>query len=258
MDWEFTSLNISYDDCRYTNRAWSGFHFVGANKKLQEELLIPENTAKLMGYRDLEGQNEDKLRRSLLELERRHGTGRPETLETQEKLACLMLCQKRWKPAEDIIKKLLDASRQCYGNRHEDTAWAARLLGDAVLGQLQWMRAERLYQNAYDLLSSILGPESPRTLSCLAAIANNLSMQSRHREASILSLRLFQSTLKLFGQSHPLTVVRAAKLAESYFHSGQSDKAEALFVQVLSAHAMRLSRRMNSDNAEIVQVAWYQ
>lgn len=173
-----------------------GDFFNGVSKPLPEVLTVQAepllrsqtiNAPTLsVGFRYRQ-EDEDRLRRELSSLETRYGKDHPETLPTLSSLAVVLVDQGRLKSAEEMIQRVIIASRKWKGDSDINTLKASIHLGDIWGRQGQYVKAEKILRRTWESLRDIHGHEHRYTLNAMRSLAVSIESQWRLKEAKRFS-----------------------------------------------------------------------
>ena len=94
-------------------------------------------------------------------------------------MALALVCQGRFKEAEESYRRVLDLRLSVVGKRHPDTMFSMHSLAEVCARRGQYDEAERLYREALALSGSILGKRHAFTLKCLIGLALTLKKRTR-------------------------------------------------------------------------------
>jgi tetratricopeptide (TPR) repeat protein len=161
-------------------------------------------------------------------------------------IAKLLSVEQRWKEAEGLLTKKLEATSRMLGREHPKTlhtmAGPARTYGSQ--GRLQ--EAESLLGQVVEVSSGVLGKENPITLSAMTGLASTYGKQDRLQEAEELSASVIESSSRLLGEEHAGTLSAMARLAWMYLKQGKLKEAEGL----LSKAAEVMSRVLGDEHPQ--------
>ena len=108
------------------------------------------------------------------------------------------------------------------------------------LFQGQWDAAERLQDQAMNLLRNFLGTNHPSTLASMDNLALIYTRQGRWKDAEDLEVQVMEISKTTLGADHPHTLTSLANLASTYRKQGRWEEAETLEVQVIETFKSKL------------------
>ncbi|KAG8703714.1 hypothetical protein FRC09_003995 [Ceratobasidium sp. 395] len=146
----------------------------------------------------------------------------------------------RWKEAEMLEVRVLDAMKQTLGEMHPDTLTSMGYLAKTYRDQGRWDEAEALQVRVVDAMKQTQGELHPKTLTSITNLALTYRNQGRWDEAEALEVRVLDARKKTQGELHPHTLTSMNNLAITYSNQGRLDEAEALRVRVLDASKQSL------------------
>ncbi|KAH6975384.1 hypothetical protein BKA56DRAFT_489658 [Ilyonectria sp. MPI-CAGE-AT-0026] len=97
----------------------------------------------------------------------------------------------------------------------------------------KWKDAEKLGEQAVDILKQVLGEETLGTLASLSNLALTYQKQGRWGQAEKLGLQAVKSQKRILGEEHPHTLTSMSNLSIIYEEQGRWDQAKELGLQVL-------------------------
>ncbi|KAM0691630.1 hypothetical protein Q7P36_007829 [Cladosporium allicinum] len=143
----------------------------------------------------------------------------------------------RWREAEELVVKAMEASRRVVGEEHPSTLSAMANLAATYRNQGRWKEAEELQVKVMEARSRVVGEEHPDTLSAMANLAATYRNQGRWKEAEELEVKVLEASRRVVGEEHPDTLSAMANLAATYWKQGRWKEAEELFVKVMEARS---------------------
>ncbi|KAG8706345.1 hypothetical protein FRC09_002460 [Ceratobasidium sp. 395] len=148
----------------------------------------------------------------------------------------------RWKEEELLEVRVLDTTKQTFGELHPDTLTSMHNLASTYWNQGRWEEAEALQVRVLNAGKQTLGELHPDTLTTMNNLASTYSNQGRWDEAEALGVRVLEARKQTLGELHPDTLTSMANLASTYLDQGRWVEAEALSVQVLDARKQTLGK----------------
>ncbi|WP_026353224.1 tetratricopeptide repeat protein [Solimonas variicoloris] len=97
-----------------------------------------------------------------------------------------------------------------------------------LLEELGRPEADEAYQTALQRYVSVLGADAPATLTLRVSVGGRLAGQGRDQEALAILDPLYADMQRIYGPTHPQTLVTANQLSLALQHLGQVDRAIAL------------------------------
>jgi tetratricopeptide (TPR) repeat protein len=180
------------------------------------------------------------------DLEGELGAKHPDSAESLNNLARLLVEQSKYAEAEPLFRRALTIREEVLGPERPEVA--ASLTNLAALLRRQGMHsdAEPLLLRALAIDEKVLGPDHPEmgtVLSCLALLYKN---QGKYAEAEPLYQRAVEIGEKTLGAEHPDLMARLTDLASLYQVQGKYAEAEPLFRRVLTV----VERAFGPDHPE--------
>jgi len=143
----------------------------------------------------------------------------------------------RWKEAEELQVKVMEASSRALGEEHSDTLTAIANLAATYRKQGRTQKAEKLDVKVMKARSRVLGEEHPETLTAIANLAATYRKQGRWKEAEKLLVKVMDARSRVVGEWHLSTLTAMANLAATYRKQGRTKEAEKLDVKVMEARS---------------------
>ncbi|KAK6430542.1 hypothetical protein LTR95_013305 [Oleoguttula sp. CCFEE 5521] len=141
--------------------------------------------------------------------------------------------QGRWKEAEELEVKVLEASRRVLGAEHVDTLIYMNNLGSTYRIQGRWKEAEELQVKVLEARRRVLGAEHVDTLMSMNNLALTYADQGRWKEAEELEVKALEARRRVLSEEHLDTLISMANLASTYWAQGRWKEAEELQVEGL-------------------------
>jgi len=152
----------------------------------------------------------------------------------------------RWKEAEELQVKVLEARRRVLGEEHPGTIRAMANLAVTYWNQGRWKEAKELEVEVLEARRRVLGEEHPDTISAMANLASTYWNQGRSKEAEELEVKVMEASRRVLGEEHPDTIRAMANLAYTKRDLGQNDVAIDLMTQSATAS----SRVLGDDHPD--------
>jgi tetratricopeptide (TPR) repeat protein len=143
----------------------------------------------------------------------------------------------RWKEAEELQVKVMEARSRVLGVEHPDTLRATASLASTYREQGRWKEAEELEVEVLEARSRVLGEEHPDTLNAMANLGVTYSMQGYEDKAEDLKFKVMKARARVLDEEHPDTLSAMANLAATYWNQGRWKEGEKLFVKVMEARS---------------------
>jgi tetratricopeptide (TPR) repeat protein len=112
-----------------------------------------------------------------------------------------------------------------------DLSRALAQLGEVLLNRNQPAEAERLFREAIELGTAVLGPEHPHILAMLCRLGNSLANQSKTSEAEQIDRRALLAYQRTLGPHHVDTLTALNNLAGDLMAQGKTGEAAAMIEQ---------------------------
>ena len=141
----------------------------------------------------------------------------------------------RWKEAEELQVKVMEARSRVLGEEHPSTLNAMAYLALTYRNQGRWKEAEELFVEVMEARSGVLGEEHIDTLSAMGNLAVTYRGQGRWKEAEELDGKVLEEMSRVLGEEHLHTLTAMTNLASTYWKQGQLKKAEKLDIKAMEA-----------------------
>ncbi|KAK2054792.1 hypothetical protein LY76DRAFT_465820, partial [Colletotrichum caudatum] len=160
-----------------------------------------------------------------------------ETLSATSHLASTFGCQGRWKKAEDIHRRVMEACEKKVGAEDPDhplTLTSMSNLATALLQQDLWEKAERLVWRVVEARERTIGFDHPDTLGSIMNLAEiatwrkRFFYQEKWGEAEVCAAQATGEGKKKNGHVHLETLVNMHLLASTQMHQGRCEDAAEL------------------------------
>jgi tetratricopeptide (TPR) repeat protein len=161
----------------------------------------------------------------------------------------------RWKEAEELLVKVMEARSRVLGEEHLDTLSAIGNLAATYWNQGRWKEAEELLVKVMDVRSRVLGKQHPDTLSAIVNLASTYLTQGRWKEAEELLVKAMEARSRVLGEEHPDTLTTISNLAATYRNQGRWKEAEERDVKVMEASSRVLGKEHPDMLAAIANLA---
>ncbi len=166
--------------------------------------------------------------------------------------------------AEALLKAVLDARLETYGEEHPATLSSLNHLADLYFGIGRIDMVEPLDRRTLEIRRRVLGPDHPDTLRSMNALAATLFNQARYTDAVPLFSEGLEIRRRTLGDSHPDTLTLANNLAAVYLELGRYDEAETLLrevvegrTRVLGAHHDNTAMSVHNLGVTLAQLGRY-
>jgi tetratricopeptide (TPR) repeat protein len=161
----------------------------------------------------------------------------------------------RWKEAEELDVKVMEARSRVVGEEHPDTLTAMVNLAATYWNQGRSKEAEELFVKVMEARSRVLGEEHPSTLTAIANLAATYWNQGRSKEAEELFVKVMEARSRVLGEEHPVALTAMANLAATYRDQGRWKEAEELDVKVMEARSRVLGEEHPDTLTAIANLA---
>ena len=185
---------------------------------------------RLLGDFDVAEQHLDRavrVQRKLL------GDEHLDTLETMHRLIRLYANQSRYKEAEPLAVKVLDARGRLLGEEHVETLKSMQDLAWVYRDQGRYDEAEPLHIENLQMTRRVLGEEHLETSVAMKGLGALYRKQGRFNEAAKLLAETLEIDRRVRGEEYPSTLATMHHLALVYRDQRQYKDAEALFREML-------------------------
>lgn len=146
----------------------------------------------------------------------------------------------KWRAAEELVVKVIEASSRVLGEEHPDTISAMANLATTYCSQGRWKEAEELDVKVLVSSSRVLGEDHPDTITAMDNLAATYGSQGRSKESEELETEVMEARMRVLGYEHTDTITAMANLAATYWLQGRWKETEGLDVKVLEARTIAL------------------
>ena len=153
------------------------------------------------------------FRRALEARERVLGPEHPDTLNSVNNLASLLLRKGDYAGADPLVRRALEARERVLGPEHPDTLSSVDNLAVLLSSKGDYAGADPLVRRALEARERVLGPEHPDTLSSVNNLAVLLERKGDYVGADPLYRRALEARERVLGLEHPSTLNSVNKLA---------------------------------------------
>ncbi len=175
----------------------------------------------------------ERLARQLVELQRRHGAARRETLQAIDLLIHVLLRSGTFDEAKELGLVHLAVARRSLGGDDPLTLSLLNRLSWALAGRGDLELAEELGREAVDRLIQVVGEDHPDTLEAMENLAVTLQYRDRSAEATALLRRVLEASRRVYGEEHPKTLGVIGNLAGFLTQQGAHAEAEEVGRELL-------------------------
>jgi tetratricopeptide (TPR) repeat protein len=162
----------------------------------------------------------------------------------------------RWKEAEELQVKVMEARLRVLGEEHPDTLRAMGDLASTYWKQGRSKEAEELEVKVMEARSRVLGEEHPGTLTSMSNLATTYMKQGRWKEAEELQVKVVEASSRVQGEEHPDTLRAMGNLASTYRNQGRWKVVEELQVKVMEASSRVLGEEHPDTLMAMVDLAY--
>lgn len=173
------------------------------------------------------------FRDSLKSRTRLLGNDHPDTLETANWLAIVVLEQGRLDEVEVMDADILERRRRVLGDRHPDTLKSIHNLAVYYWFSSRLAEAEPYFREALEASREVLGNEDIFTLLVAMNYGAVLTEMGRYDQAQVLLDEAAETQTRVHGIEHPQSLQALERLANLYLYLQRFDEAESLFEKVL-------------------------
>ncbi|KAJ5660387.1 hypothetical protein N7507_006838 [Penicillium longicatenatum] len=114
--------------------------------------------------------------------------------------------QGRYKEAEAMHQRALEAREKVLGHEHPDTLTSVSNLGSVLDSQGRYEEAEAMHQRALEGCEKVLRRDHPDTLTSVSSLGSVLDRQGKYEEAEAMHRRALAGYGEVFGREHPFTL----------------------------------------------------
>jgi serine/threonine protein kinase/Tfp pilus assembly protein PilF len=161
------------------------------------------------------------------------GDDAPETRDSINRLATLLLLEGEVAEADPLIRETLAHDRAELGDEHPATLHAIHALAYLLHARGELAEAEPLYREALAGQRVKLGAKDPDTLGSINDLARLLQGQGNFAEAEPLFREALASRRTQLGNEHPDTIISKNNLANLLQDEGKLGEAEPLYREAL-------------------------
>jgi non-specific serine/threonine protein kinase/serine/threonine-protein kinase len=161
------------------------------------------------------------------------GDDAPETRDSINRLATLLLVEGELAAADPLIRETLAHDRAELGDEHPETLLAVHALAYLLQARGDLAEAEPLYREALAGQRLKLGAKDPDTLRSINDLARLLQGQGNFAEAEALFREALASRRTLLGNEDSDTIISKNNLANLLQDEGKLDEAEPLYREAL-------------------------
>lgn len=190
------------------------------------------------------------LRRTYDYLRSHRGEENPETMKRLAELTECLVSAEDFASARPFLEHRLKLSERMFGPDHEHVLNTGYLLAKVHLHQGERMLAEAFLRKTQEGFERTLGPDHPKTAASLYSLFEHLSEDPDPASAGPLGEKLFSTSTKLYGYSHPLTI-SAAKLVAEFYMRRQNYAAAAALLRRATAAFPTTRAPMNLEHARL-------
>lgn len=179
---------------------------------------------------------ESRLRMELASCRTRQNDDHPECLDCMNGLARVLHEQGKYAEAENLLRKVLKTRVAKMGediSKYE----TQRRLAATLVAQGQTLEAERLYRQAVQGLSGMLGNAHVDALVCQRGLASVLHRNGKLQEAEVAYKRAYTGFKTRLGLKHSKTLAALEGLAAVLKEAGKSEDAELLYQKLTTVLA---------------------
>ena len=150
----------------------------------------------------LTSKAEPLLRRALETRQRILGPRHPDTLQSQQDLAVVVLAQSHYPEAEKLCRETMESRRQVLGPEHHDTVDSMVQLARTLGFESRYDEAEKLNHEALEVLRR-KWPQDTLTATALSLQADTLTHQEKYPEAEKVAREALEINRRVLGPDHP-------------------------------------------------------
>ncbi|KAI6763923.1 hypothetical protein HG530_007712 [Fusarium avenaceum] len=194
-------------------------------------------------YREID---EERLWEELSVAETSHGASDHQSSGILFNLAKVLLAQGRYKSAEEVIRRCLNAFPA--PSRHQSVQWleAMDLLGRILSFQGLFPQALQLQQRILQLKKTIFGEGHLSTLVTMLNLSATYIDQMELEEAEMFVTQAIEILLRTQGEEYPETIIAMCDLTLIHNLQGRFDEAEKLGLSVI-ARGMKVFGEQHPD-----------
>ncbi len=206
---------------------------------------LPYFLNEMAGFHFDSGRYEDAeplLHHALEVRERVLGKEHPDTMDSVNNLALLLMINGDYKGAEPLFRSGLEVCELVLGKEHPDTLTSMNNLASLLdkIGDTEG--AEPLLRHALEARERVLGKEHPDTLTSMNNLALMLESKGDYRGAEQLLHHALEACERVLGKEHPNTLAIVHNFAWLLKRKGDYKGAEPLFRRALDARERVLGK----------------
>lgn len=154
---------------------------------------------------------EKHLRRAVALSRAVHGNDHANTVVAIENLAGVCRFTGKLEEAMELHKEVLSFRGQMPSDYEQELHDLTQVNNQAtlLLKSHQLQEGERLFREAVDRATELLGEEHPTTTIAIANLGSVLNQQNRLEDAEPYYLKSYENTRRQFGDEHPMTITMA-------------------------------------------------
>jgi serine/threonine protein kinase len=184
------------------------------------------------------------FRADTLRLQAEHGWRIAEVARKAE----LRFRQRRYKEAEPLFTKVLEAHLSVLGEEHPETLISMSNLGLVCYEQEKYDKAKSLFEKALELAQNVLDEEHPEIVGCMSNLASVNLKLGLYDEAEPLFTKAVYIRRRVLGKDAFETGYSMGFLSLVYYLQGRFSEAEALHLEMLEVERNKLGEDyMNYD-----------
>lgn len=219
---------------------------VSSHPRIEYDMLqarsvyVHEPTApvgRLIGRYDFERGNYRSARESYAHvvetLRRGLGEEHPDTLESMNTLAAVLLAKGQFVDARQYQEQVVKTRERVLGEEHPDTLTSVINLARMLFAQGHLTDARRHEEQTLEVLRRVLGEEHPLTLIAMSNLAGTLKEQGDVIGARKYQEKVFEIRRRVLGTEHPDTLTSIHNVAQTLKEQGELTEARKLQEQTL-------------------------
>ncbi|MBK7641885.1 MAG: tetratricopeptide repeat protein [Planctomycetes bacterium] len=161
------------------------------------------------------------------------GAEQADTLDSQNRLVCILIAQASFERAEICARDAFEKSVRVLGQDHPYCVTARGNLGYLCFLEGKLDEAEPLCRQALEDGERVEGPENLETLTFADNLARLLLSQGKNAEAEALFRTSLARSRHALGEDHPLTLIGLNNLGHALALEGRFAEMEVLFRETL-------------------------
>jgi serine/threonine protein kinase len=150
----------------------------------------------------LSSKAEPLLRRALEIRQHILGPRNPDTLQSQQDLAVIMLAESHYPEAEKLCRETMETRRQVLGPEDHDTVDSMVQLARILGFESRYDEAEQLNRDALEVLRR-RWPQDGLTATALSLLADTLTHERKYPEAEKAAREALEMDRRVLGSDHP-------------------------------------------------------